>query len=338
MSKETFEWLNQYTLIGFTSKRGNAWHYREAMQGEEPNHYPDAVPVDDVLRRLFNFTVDEREMYILTDRGYQAIPGRKAMVTSDNEDVLGVFKAGYRGHQYQEWLVDYVSYLIDGDLGIGSAGLLRNRGQAWLSIEVPENITTPEGVEFRPNLVAMTSFDGTLATNYGRKITAVVCDNTLETARGERGQQFKVKHSKYSEMRIQDAREALNIVFSMADDFAAEVATLTSWKISDYDWNKLLDVEVPILNEKGEKLEGRGLTTATNKREQLTILYKQDRRAAPWTGTAYGVLAAFNTWNHHYASVRGGVPRGMRNMENMVNGKFGKEDASVLTSLSIVTA
>jgi phage/plasmid-like protein (TIGR03299 family) len=338
LSRETFEWLNQYTLIGFTDKRGNAWHYREAMQGAESNHYPGAIPVDDVLRRLFNFTVDEQELYILTDTGFQVVPGRKAMVTSDSQDVLGIFKPGYRGHQYQEWLVDYVSYLIDGDLGIGSAGLLRNRGQAWLSIEVPENIVTKEGVEFRPNLVAMTSFDGTLATSYGRKITAVVCDNTLDIARGEKGQEFKVKHSKYSEMRIQDAREALNIVFSMADDFADEVATLTSWKVSDVEWEKLLDIEVPLVNEKGEKLEGRGLTTASNKREQLSILYKNDRRAAPWTGTAYGVLAAFNTWNHHYASVRGQVPRGMRNMENMVNGNFGKADAAVMSNLSLVTA
>jgi hypothetical protein len=47
------------TLIGFTSKRGNAWHYRQEDQGNEPNHYPDAIPMDDVLRRLFNFEVWE---------------------------------------------------------------------------------------------------------------------------------------------------------------------------------------------------------------------------------------------------------------------------------------
>ena len=49
-------------MIGFTDKRGNAWHYREALQGEEPNHYPGPVPVTDVHRRLFNWTPTEEEI------------------------------------------------------------------------------------------------------------------------------------------------------------------------------------------------------------------------------------------------------------------------------------
>jgi len=59
VSQETMKWLNNNTLIGFTDKRGNAWHYRESDQGDESNHYPGAIPVDDVLRRLFNFKVIE---------------------------------------------------------------------------------------------------------------------------------------------------------------------------------------------------------------------------------------------------------------------------------------
>jgi hypothetical protein len=33
-------------LIGFTDKRGHAWHYRPEEQGDEPNHYPGAIPLD----------------------------------------------------------------------------------------------------------------------------------------------------------------------------------------------------------------------------------------------------------------------------------------------------
>jgi len=36
MPKETFQWLNTMTLIGFTAKRGHAWHYRGSGQGAEP--------------------------------------------------------------------------------------------------------------------------------------------------------------------------------------------------------------------------------------------------------------------------------------------------------------
>lgn len=39
MSRETLTHLNTQTLIGYTSKRGRAWHYRVENQETEPNHY-----------------------------------------------------------------------------------------------------------------------------------------------------------------------------------------------------------------------------------------------------------------------------------------------------------
>src|SRR3990170_534732 len=224
MSQETMEWLNTQTLIGFTEKRGNAWHYQASLQGDEPNHYEGPVPVEDVERRLFNFKVEKAQIFVQNEDGtYVQVSDRNAIRADDNGDVLGVFMSGYEPHQYGEWLVKNVATILDDELGIGSAGLLKNRGQAWVSVEVPENITTPEGVEFRPNLVAATSFDGSLATTYARTVTAVVCDNTLQTGLSEGGQKFRLRHTKYSGLKITDAREALAIVYGIADDFSAEV-------------------------------------------------------------------------------------------------------------------
>lgn len=330
MSRETSAWLNTMTLIGFTDKRGFAWHYRIEDQGTESNHYPGAIPVDDVLRRLFNFTVDDQPLYIRTDGGFVEVEGRKALVASDNHSVLGVFKAGYQGHQYQEWLLENVATILDDDLGVGSAGLLKNRGQAWVSVEMPDTIRTVEGVEFRPNLLAVTSFDGSLATTYKRVVQNVVCDNTMDAGLSEQGQEFKLKHTKYSNLRISDAREALAIVYEMVGEFEAEIAKLTSWKISEEDFFRHLNVMVPMPDDPDAK---RAVTMAENKREEIISLYRNDNRVAPWAGTALGVLQAYNTWNHHMATVKKGVPRVVRNMENVVNGKLGKADQDVLTTL-----
>lgn len=333
MSKESSKWLNRMTLVGFTSKRGKAWHYRAEDQGTEPNHYEEAIPLDDVLRRLFNFEVWETPLYVLGDAGYREVPDRKAMITSDTGDVLGVFKSGYQGHQFQEWLLENVGTILDDDLGIGSAGLLRNRAQAWVSVEVPETISTPEGVDFRPNLIACTSFDGSLATTYKRVVGVVVCDNTLSAALGENGQTYKVKHTKYSSAKITDAREALAIVHTMADDFAAEVSRLCSWKVSDKAWQTMLDLTVPMPEE-----AGRAMTIAEKKRGEIVNLYNHDDRSAPWHGTAFGVLQAFNTWTHHYSIVRGGAPRIVRNMENVVTDKMANHDVAILDKLALATA
>ena len=337
MSQETMQWLNTMTLIGFTEKRGEAWHYRAEEQGAESNHYPGAIPVEDVTRRLFNFTVEEaplcyRDPSSKTPR-YVTIPGRKAMITSDTGDCLGVFKDSYSGHSYEEWLLRSVATILDADLAIGSAGLLRNRAQAWVSVEVPDSITTPEGVEFRPNLLAATSYDGSLASTFKRVVQEVVCDNTLSAGLNEQGQEFKVRHSKYSGLKLTEAREALAVIHSMADDFAAEVKRLTGIKVTDKQFGAVLDALIPVPTDEENK---RGVTVATKKRDELTALYKNDHRAAPWNGTAFGVLQAFNTWNHHSAQVRKGVDRGVRNMENVLSGKYEAADSRVLEVLAAV--
>lgn len=336
MSAESSKWLNTMTLIGFTEKRGNAWHYRAEDQGTESNHYVGPIPEADVLRRLFNFEVEDATLYVANADGtFTAVEGRKAMRTSDSGEVLGVFKDGYQGHGYAPWLIDNVSTILSDDLGIGSAGLLRNRAQAWVSVEVPETITTPEGVAFRPNLLACTSFDGSLATTYKRVVQAVVCDNTLSAGLSEAGQSFKVKHSKYSNLKLGNAREALAVVHTMADEFASEVASLCALVVTEPQFGQVLDLMVPLPTDTDNK---RGTTVADDKRAQISALYRHDDRSAPWQGTAFGVLQAYNTYAHHYAQVRGGVARGQRNMENVVSGKFATLDSEVIKAVQLVTS
>jgi hypothetical protein len=91
---------------------------------------------------------------------------------------------------------------------------------------VPESITTPEGVVFRPNLLATTSFDGSIATTFKRTITDAVCDNTREAALAETGPAYKVKRPRHSHAQLAPVREALVVVHTLADVFAREVAEL----------------------------------------------------------------------------------------------------------------
>lgn len=326
MSKETSQWLNENTLIGFTTKRGNAWHYRASDQGNEPNHYPLAIPVADVQRRLFGWTAEERTLYVESGMGPMPIEGRKAIVRSDTGHVMGLFKEGYAPHQYGEWLVKHVSNILDDTLSISSAGLLKGGAVAWVEVSVPETITTPEGVEFRPNLTAATSFDGSLATVYKRTVQETVCDNTLSAALSEKGQQLKVKHTRYSKAKLSTARDALAIVHTIADDFAAEVQRLCSVKVTDHQWETMVDAYAPMPDPDAAK---RTVTMAEAKRDTLWNLWNNDARVTPWSGSAFGALQAFNTYRHHEQDVRG-MGRAERNMLNAVSGKTEQADADEL--------
>lgn len=331
MSKETAAWLNANTLIGFTEKRGTAWHYRADLQGTESNHYPGPIPVEDVKRRLFDWEAVSSPVYVESPLGglVQA-PGRQAILRSDNGYLMGVFTDGYEPHPYVEWLINTIGTLLEDDLSIGSAGLLKGGAVAWVSVEVPDTITTPEGVQFRPHLFGATSFDGSLSTTFKRAVTNVVCDNAMAAGLAESGQQIKIKHSRYSKLRLAEAREALNIVYEIADDFAAEVTRLCQTEVSNAEWAAFLDAHAPIPADKG-----RARTMAETKRDTLTRLWNHDNRVAPWHGTAWGVVQAVNTYTHHEQTVRG-AGRVERNMLRAVTGGVDELDHTTIQTLNSV--
>lgn len=341
MSQETLAWLNENTLIGFTDKRGTAWHYRASDQGAEPNHYPGPVPIEDVRRRLFDWQAVKgtASNTFITPDGVTVVEDKRLFPLGRPETgvIFGYFAAGYQPHQYADWLLDNVATLIDDNLAIGSAGLLKGGAQAWVSIEVPDNIMTPEGVAFRPNLLAVTSFDGSIATTYKRVVTVVVCDNTMAAGLSEAGQQVKVRHSKYSKLRMGEARDKLGIVYSIGDDFAAEVKALAETPVSDKEWQAFLDAHTSLVDDRGEAKKGRALTIATNTRDSLNTLWNNDNRVSPWRNTGWGVVTAVNTHTHHNATVRN-TTRPERNMSRAVTGGVDTLDQTTADTLTKVLA
>jgi phage/plasmid-like protein (TIGR03299 family) len=260
-----------------------------------------------------------------------ADPDRKAIVRSDNGHILGVFKNGYTVHQYQDALLRNVELLLDDDLQIGSAGLLRNGGVAYVSLEMDENVHTAAGMTFRPHLLAATSHDGTLSTTYKRVTTRVVCDNTCEAALGENGEVVKVKHSKYSTLRIANARDALGILASLKDDTIAEIERLAAWTVTPAEFSRFMDAFMPIPTEKDAPKAA--VTRAENTRSTLIGLWSSDERVAPWKGTALGVQQMVNTYRQHERTARA-VGAHERNMLDLLHGRTGDADRAALRVLA----
>jgi len=346
MSDETLAHLNTNTLIGFTEKRGRAWHYRKAEQGTESNHYPGAIPVADVHRRLFDFTVDPWDVAVSPRlpknadavtrlmRSWTPDDERVAWVRSDTGKPLGYFSPGYTGHAYGEWLLNTMDRL---NLPVGSAGLLRAGAVAWVQAELPENVQAGgTGVAFRPHLLNTTSFDGSVKTTFKKAFTVVVCDNTHRIAIGENGDEYAVGHSRYSLGRLANAGQALGLLDKAATAFTAHIENLTQQAVSDRQWARFLDRWVPTTDARGKTLEGRGATNANRKRDTLQKLWMDDPRVSPWTRTAWGVAQAVNTFTHHETGVRG--DRGERNTMSTILGDMARVDVDAAMVLQEVLA
>jgi phage/plasmid-like protein (TIGR03299 family) len=348
MSRETMTTLNTLQLIGNVAEKGRAWHWDEMYQGEESNHYDGMIPPEDVRRRLFHWTAEEAPVQYtrpetitldgVTPAETVTDDTRKVIYRSDTGAVLGVFSASYERHQFTDTLLDNVAGIIGDGLGIGSAGLLDGGAIGYVQVEMPGTVVLADGADYKPYLLAMSSHNGKRATGYQLAVQRVVCDNTLNIAAAEKGGRYKIKHTRYSALKIRDAREALGIIATATDTFAEEVQEFLSVKVDEVQWQHFLDKFVPF----DPTASKRSQTMSDNKRGELNRLYKHDERVAPWNGTAWGVYQAVNTYDQHHAIARGlgegnqAVARKGRSLLALSGGDLDKQVDAVRATLAAV--
>lgn len=331
MSRETIKWLNTNVLRGFTDKRGHAWHYDAAQQGEMSNHYPGAIPADDILSRLFDWKAEPRTVYVDTNEGLKIVPEKIAYVRSDNHAVLGMHSEKYSGHDYSKWMVDHLVSLVGAEAQFANAGLLSGGAVAWTQIEMPDNVNTPEGVTVRPFILATTSFDGSIASLFKPGWTDTVCDNTRAQFLSEDTPEYRVKHTRNSAFVLNDAATAIDTLHLIADQAIAEIAQLCKIDVSDGKWSEFVQAHVPLSDDASK----RSISLAESKRQALTGLWNNDARVTPWRNTAWGVVQAVNTYQTHMSIVRG-AERFERNMFNAIKGNIATSDRGALDTLSLV--
>ena len=149
---------------------------------------------------------------------------------------------------------------------------------------------------------------------------------------GEQGaSRVKIKHSANSLNRVQEVRDSLGIIHAVADDFSQAVAELCQQEVSNNQWRDFLLKFAP----DDVNASDRSRNMAQGKRDTLQKLWLHDERVSPWANTAYGVVAAVNTYTHHEQHVRG-ASRAERNAERAINGGVDALDNGTLQLLATV--
>lgn len=344
MSAETMNWLRENIRIGFTGDDGPAWWAGDNYMADG-SHFDGPVPTDEV-ERLLSVEFVETEIFAQwtdADGNRQVVkdPTRKGIVTPDNGSMLGVFKQGYQVHDYKQWTADQIASILDtsrGELGTKSVGLLRNRGVAFMQVQLTGTGLEVGGYPFTPYILAATSVDGTLSSTYATGVTAAVCDNTLAYALSAAVSKLKIKHSSKSAGRIGEIRDALGLVYQAGDDFAQAAAVLQDIEVTNADFTAWLDEVAPVPSpDPKSSTGGAKYTNAVKFRSGLTDMWTYDAKVKDWNGTAFGVLQldnTYRTWKRNVAGADGG--RLERNMLNMVTGVTAKEDEKALDALAKV--
>lgn len=335
------------TLVGFADTRGTT---------PFGQNYPGAIPFADA-ENLLTFPVISVPVTIQvpdTDKNGRAITktvpvtdprgnARQAYYRPDTGTTLGIHGTGHTAHPYTDFLLRRVSNVLGDSLVIGGVSLLRGGAAAFVQIESPDEVNIG-GEAFRPFISAFTSLDGTLATTYGYGSMRLMCANMISglIREARKGANFKQKHTRHSlsNLNVENARQALEMINRETEIFATTVESLMAQKVTPTDWAAFLDVHVPLPAVKETKGggPGRGYTMAESKREDLSRLFYRDERIGTATGTAWGVLQADNTWRLWESQVKGSVARHERNVGDLLGGRIESGDRLALANLDTAMA
>lgn len=348
MGSETKAWRYENMLIGLGEDllRHEGDYYRKQRGGlslpwwadeDFDNLWPRFVPMERV-EQLLGFEIDDDAvMYRVPESNMELIDGiypdghKRAgtgyrMVTSGKLKVVfsdrnyneefGVFtNQGFKINQMRETLIELPSMILDqskGELGVASALLMRGGAVGVVNLELPEAITIDKvDFTFRPSLTMVDAYNGELKIGAYLTARTAVCENGAAQYTRDAPQRFQLKHTGRHQERLGEMRNALGLIWSAVGDYEAQVNALADWRVTDKDWDALMNATVPILEEEREGGDStskvanqRAINGAVGKRDKLTELYTKDERAATWNGTGLGVLQAFNTWTTHEKTFR----------------------------------
>lgn len=343
MGYHTQRYYNTKCYKGNTQKTGYAWWYDQSLEDpNNPSHFEGFIPLalmrkefgwnaEESIKLVATFEIDGKE-YEVPVKNFKAL-GRGDWIVNgipDTEEegadkILSIPTLDYGTHQLKDVFIKNVSELVGGEenIGLESFGSLKWGRRAFASISVPDHfLNDASGLQFRPILTIVTSFDSTISTKYVRTYGIPVCDNTVnyELARaGEKDGHFVLRHSKNSAARLMDAKRVLGLLSEQGDDMDKWITEQAKIEVSEPQFIKWLDVMVPVPEPtkktvtvtsiqgeqvQTEKISYAGQTRALNTRDKLVEMWDRDARVAPWKNTRLGIFQLWNTFQHHETTVK----------------------------------
>lgn len=296
MSSETFQWLAKNVLAGFADTRRPWWANNAQAEGHNLNLYPQAVPMDEVIKLIASWEPITEALYTAD---MELVPTHKLIRASDNRQQISVVGQDYSVHSYRNWLTGTVQEIVGDEAQVSSAGLLQNRAVAWVQIERPETAVGPDGILFSPFITTSTSLNYTYPSQLNQNTRMIVCDNTLEIGRGQ-GLAAHYKHTKNSASKLGEYRGVMAALMAGENDFREELERQLSVKVDDTQFSRFLDSFIPIDDDDAPAKK----TRSERKRQEITQLYRGDSRVQGWAGTEFGVVQAVNTWQTHMSQLR----------------------------------
>lgn len=196
---------------------------------------------------------------------------------------------------------DMLNNIVDeSGANFDSAGILNNGARCYITMKMPGTIEVGGGADaIDTYLNCFNSHDGSSSFRIQVAFLRQICTNGLTGMVA--GSSVNLRHTESSTLRVQEARDALQIVFKQQEAFELEVQKLLNTEMTDKEYKKFVEVLVPM--PESESTE-RKLNSVERVRGELMGLWRADTQAivknTRWA--AYNAVAEYVDW---FKPVRG---------------------------------
>ena len=191
-----------------------------------------------------DWRVESRNIYSGTGA---MIPGYRANVRSTDDAVLGVVSERYCIVQNEE-AFQFTDDLLGEGVTYETAGSLQGGKKVWMLAKLPEKYIIA-GDEVTPYLVFFNSHDGSSGVKVAMTPVRVVCQNTLNLALGTAKRIWTARHTENVLLRVQDARETLQLANGYMTELGKGIHELTTIKLSDRKVQEFINEFFPITDD-----------------------------------------------------------------------------------------
>lgn len=233
-------------------------------------------------------------------------------------DVRGIFRTDdghYLGSVGKIWepiqnaeAFEWVDTLLDclGGAHYLTAGALGGGEKVWTLAKIPMDFSVAEEADKHETyLLFTTAHDGTGAAKVKLVVTQVVCNNTLDMALGEAGEEISIRHTKAAKERMDRAVKLMKGTQATVSDLKAKLTALAERKLTKETTVSILDRLFPKMKD----IDGKEVDTTRRDNIVSGVLQcfeSNNNNAFPSVaGTGYNLLNAVTEYTDHLRSARG---------------------------------
>lgn len=326
------------------ARNGDVWHglFQEAGQ---------ANSIVQFLSMLGNPSYREEPLFVKLGDIDTIVPGKKAIVCSLNENVVGMVSDRYKFIQPERSFEEGIGpFLATGDVSLETAGVVFDGKRIWMLAKIEreeaEIVTGDKVVKY---LLVSDTFDGTHAMNIALVGTRVVCDNTLRMALSEDAQRvLKISHRGNVGDKLARASQAIDLVNREFDSQILTLGKLERVRVSRDQAVKFfknvtatgkakaeqaqdgipIDILWEVQAERGaEALDGILAHTSANERtkesrivENMLAIFEEHGIGNSISQTAHGLYETVTEYTSHHGHNRGQEAR----IESVAFGHLGR--------------